>query len=86
MPPLKVAFPMAGVILLPAKARACEVCVTWTQGQGLNGGFYWSALMLTVLPFAVVAVIGAWVGLVAWRARGKVLSHREDLSRQPHAQ
>ena len=39
------------------------------EGRGLNGGFYWSALLLTALPFAIVAVIGAWVGYAAWRAR-----------------
>lgn len=48
--------------LFPAPARACAVCVGWgSEGQGLNGGFYWSALLLTALPFAVVAVIGIWV-------------------------
>lgn len=55
--------------LLPTDAPACSVCVSWTEGQGLNGGFYWSALLLTTLPFAVVAVIGAWVGYAVCRAR-----------------
>lgn len=62
-------FLMADVVLLPAHARACAVCISWTEGQGLNGGFYWSALLLTALPFVVVAVIGAWVGCAAYRAR-----------------
>lgn len=62
-------FPMAGVALLPADALACSVCVGWTDGQGLNGGFYWSALLLTLLPFAVVAAIGAWAGYSARRGR-----------------
>ena len=36
--------------------------------QGLNGGFYWSALLLTDLPFAVVAAIGGWIGYTVRRA------------------
>ena len=56
-------FLMAGVALFPIEAWACSVCIGWTEGRGLNGGFYWSALLLTALPFAVIAAIGAW----AWR-------------------
>ncbi len=52
---------IAGVALLSVDAQACSVCVSWTDGQGLNGGFYWSALLLTALPFVVVAVIGVWL-------------------------
>jgi hypothetical protein len=59
-----VAVLTAGWALLPPDAQACSVCVGWSEGQGLNGGFYWSALLLTALPFAVIAAIGAW----AWRA------------------
>ena len=47
--------------LLPADAWACSVCVGWNEGQGLHAGFYVSALLLTALPFAVVAVIGVWL-------------------------
>ena len=60
---------IAGVALFPMDAWACPVCIGWTERQGLNGGFYWGALLLTALPFAIVAVIGAWVGYAAWRAR-----------------
>ena len=52
---------LVGVVLFPANARACAVCVGWGEGQGLHAGFYWSALLLTTLPFALVAVIGAWL-------------------------
>ena len=58
-----------GVILFPVDALACSVCVGWTEGQGLHAGFYVSALLLTLLPFAVVAVVGAWVSYATWRAR-----------------
>jgi hypothetical protein len=51
----------AGVVLLPLPAWACSVCVSWTEGRGLSAGFYWSALLLTALPFVVVAVIGVWL-------------------------
>ena len=60
---------IAGWTLLPLEARACAVCLGWTDGQGLNGGFYWSALLLTALPFVVVGVIGAWVARAAQNAR-----------------
>ncbi len=56
-----VAVVLLGWALLPLEAQACSVCLGWAEGQGLNGGFYWSALLLTLLPFAVVMVIGAWV-------------------------
>jgi len=60
---------IAGWALLPLEARACAVCLGWTEGQGLNGGFYWSALLLTALPFVVVAVIGAWLTRAARLSR-----------------
>ena len=65
-----VAILIAGLALLPPEAQACSVCLGWTEGQGLNGGFYWSALLLTLLPFAVVAVIGAWVRHALRRSSG----------------
>ena len=61
--PMKpIALLAAGATFFPADAEACAVCIGWAEGQGL-GGFYWSALLLTALPFAVIAAIGAWV----WR-------------------
>jgi hypothetical protein len=38
----------------------------------MNGGFYWSALLLTALPFAIVAVIGAWVRYTLWRGPRRI--------------
>jgi len=58
-----------GVALVSANVEACSTCVGWPDGQGVNGGFYWSALLLTALPFAVLAVIGVWVSRAAWRRR-----------------
>lgn len=58
------------VTLLPARAWACAVCIGWGEGQEpLATGFYWSALLLTALPFAVVVTIGAWIGYVVRHAR-----------------
>lgn len=48
---------------------ACAVCLGWTNGQGPNWGYYWSWILLTLLPFVVVGIIGAWVGW-ALRRRG----------------
>lgn len=75
-------FLMAEVVLLPAKARACAVCISWTESRGLNGGFYGSALLLTALPFVVVAVIGAWVGCAAYRARPRQASGAAEPARE----
>jgi len=52
----------AGLALLPAAADACAVCVDWgREWQGLNPGFYWSAVLLTALPFVLVAAAGVWL-------------------------
>lgn len=52
--------------LLPIAAEACAVCVGWGgEGQGLNPGFYWSALVLTALPFVIVGAAGLWLRRLA---------------------
>jgi hypothetical protein len=59
----------AGLALLPAPADACAVCVDWgREWQGLNPGFYWSAVLLTVLPFVLVAAAGVWLSRLVWTA------------------
>jgi len=63
--------------LFPADAWACSVCVGWAEDQGLHAGFYWSALLLTVVPFALVGVIGAWMRYAIWRARKPAREVRE---------
>ena len=59
---------LGGAALLTRDAHGCAVCLGWTEGQVLTGGFYWSALLLTLLPFAVVAAIGTWIGLTLRRS------------------
>ena len=60
---------LATVTSLAQDAQACAVCVGWTEGQPLNGGFYWSALLLTALPFALVAAVGVCAGRALRRSR-----------------
>jgi hypothetical protein len=49
-------------LLGPIVAEACAVCVGWgRENAGLNPGFYWSAVVLTMLPFVAVVVAGAWL-------------------------
>lgn len=55
-------------VLLPGIADACSVCVgPGSEGRGLTAGFYWSALLLTALPFAIAGIVGAWVVRTARR-------------------
>ena len=51
----------SAVTLAPGGAHACAVCVGWGDSGFGTLGFYWSALLLSLLPFSVVAIIGAWV-------------------------
>lgn len=48
-------------LLLPWPARACSVCLLGGAGDGPNAGFYWSALLLTLLPLALAAGLGLWL-------------------------
>ena len=66
-----VALLIAGWTLVPLEARACAVCIGWMGGGDADWGYYWSALLLTLLPFAVVMVIGAWVRHAFLRSPGR---------------
>jgi hypothetical protein len=55
-------FTLHASLFTPSQGLACSVCIGWAQSQGVSG-FYWSALLLTALPFAVIGTIGAW----AWK-------------------
>jgi len=52
---------IAGWALLPLEARACAICIGWAGGGDADWGYYWSALLLTLLPFVVVALVGGWI-------------------------
>ena len=47
--------------LLPLEAGACAICIGWAGGGDADWGYYWSALLLTLLPFVVVALVGGWI-------------------------
>jgi heme exporter protein D len=68
---------IAGWTLHPLEARACAVCIGWMGGVDADWAYYWSALLLTLLPFAVVAVVAAWVRHAFLR------SPRRDAPAQP---
>jgi hypothetical protein len=60
------AFWILGVLLLPAPALACAVCV---DGTKLDFGFVWSAVFLMAVPFVMAGVIGGWFYSAARRGR-----------------
>ena len=66
-----LAILIAGLAFLPLEAQACSVCIGWTGGADADWRYYWSALLLTLLPFAVVMVIGAWVRHAFLRSPGR---------------
>jgi hypothetical protein len=46
----------------PVTAEACATCIGWgRENAGLNPGFYWSAAVLTLLPFVAIVVAGVWL-------------------------
>jgi hypothetical protein len=48
---------VSAILLLPARALACAVCV---DGSKLDLGFVWSAVFLMAVPFVMAGVIGGW--------------------------
>lgn len=64
---MRRAWPALLGVLAPGGAHACAVCVGWADEPAVNVGFYWSALLLTALPFAVAVAIGAWMRAAARR-------------------
>lgn len=62
------AWVLVALLLLPAEALACATCVG-APWQKTDVGFYWSALFLMGVPFAVAGVIGGWLFYHSRRAR-----------------
>jgi hypothetical protein len=60
------AFWVSAVLLLPARALACAVCVDGTKP---DFGFLWSALFLMAVPLVMAGVIGGFFYSAARRAR-----------------
>ena len=65
-PAARSVFWVLVVLLLPARALACAVCV---DGTKLDLGFAWSALFLMTVPFVMAGVIGGWLYSAARRTR-----------------
>jgi hypothetical protein len=56
-----------GILLLPARALACAVCV---DGSKLDLGFLWSAVFLIAVPFVMAGLIGGWLYYASRNGRG----------------
>lgn len=54
---------------VPGLAEACSVCIgPGSEDRGLSAGFYWSALLLTLVPFALAAALAVSIGGAVRRA------------------
>lgn len=65
-PAVQYVFWVSAILLLPARALACAVCV---DGTKLDLGFVWSAVFLLAVPFVMAGVIGGWFYSAARRTR-----------------
>jgi hypothetical protein len=65
----KKCLPAIGSMLLaPALAHACAVCLTGAGDDPVTDAFNWSVLFLMAAPYTVVGVIAGW--LVYAKRRG----------------
>ena len=74
-------FPYAclALILVPALAGACSVCVTGDNDPTANA-FNWSVLFLMATPYTVVGSIAGWLFYKYRRAAAKP---RDEAAREP---
>jgi hypothetical protein len=57
-----VVFIWVLVLIVPAIASACSVCLGGAEGNDpLTDAFNWSVLFLMAMPYAVVGSIGGWI-------------------------
>lgn len=75
-------LPYAGLalILVPALAGACSVCVTGGDNDPTSNAFNWSVLFLMAAPYTVVGSIAGWLFFKYRRAAAKP---GEQAARQP---
>jgi len=75
-------FPYAflALILVPALAGACSVCVTGGDNDPTSNAFNWSVLFLMATPYTVVGSIAGWLFFKYRRAAAKP---REEAAREP---
>ena len=66
-------LPYAGlaVILVPALAGACSVCVTGGDNDPTSNAFNWSVFFLMATPYTVVGSIAGWLFYKYRRAAAK---------------
>jgi hypothetical protein len=48
------------VLVSPAVAEACAVCLTGAQNDPTANAFNWSILFLMAIPYAILGSIGGW--------------------------
>ena len=75
-------FPYAflALILVPALAGACSVCVTGGDNDPTSNAFNWSVLFLMATPYTVVGSIAGWLFFKYRRAATKTT---EEAAREP---
>lgn len=74
-----LAYSGLALILVPALAGACSVCVTGDNDPTANA-FNWSVLFLMATPYTVVGSIAGWLFFKFRRAAAKP---REEAAREP---
>ncbi|MBF8254878.1 MAG: cytochrome [Deltaproteobacteria bacterium] len=74
-----LAYSSLALILVPALAGACSVCVTGDNDPTANA-FNWSVLFLMATPYTVVGSIAGWLFFKYRRAATKTT---EEVARQP---
>jgi hypothetical protein len=52
---------ISSVLLAPALAHACAVCVTGAGDDPVTDAFNWSVLFLMATPYTVVGAIVGWL-------------------------
>ena len=68
------------VLLAPALARACAVCLTGAGDDSVTEAFNSSVLFLMAAPYAVVGVI---VGCLMYMQRGKAAQTKSEPDAEP---
>ena len=74
-----LAYSGLALILVPALAGACSVCVTGDNDPTANA-FNWSVLFLMATPYTVVGSIAGWLFFKFRRAAAKPV---EEAAREP---
>jgi hypothetical protein len=52
---------LANMLLAPALAHACAVCLTGAGDDPVTDAFNWSVLFLMAAPYTVVGAIAGWL-------------------------